>query len=302
MIRALKCIAFIPVYAFLWTITWLPPRVLYVFSDFIFLIIYYLIPYRKKLVLKNLRRSFPEKNKKEIRRISRRFYHHLCDYFIESVYGLHMSAKEINRRYRYKNPELLQSLYDRDRSVILVLGHYGNWEWTSNFPLNIPHTVMAIYKTLHNPYFDRLFVKVRSKFGLVPVPMESTLRRMIEYKQRGIKTLTIFLADQRPRWKNIQYWTTFLNQDTPVLLGPEKTAKKLDQAVVFIHVNKLKRGYYESEFILLHDDPRETGTYEITESHLRTLEKIIREEPEWWLWSHNRWKHSKDLYDKIHAR
>lgn len=298
----MKLLAFIPVYAFIWTITWLPLRMLYLFSDFLFLVIYYVIPYRKKLVLNNLRRSFPEKDNKEIRKISRRFYHHLCDYFIESVYSLHMSAEEQDRRYRYKNIELLHELHRQDRSIILVLGHYGNWEWINNLPPRIPHTMLGIYKTLHNPYFDKLFSRLRLKYGGMIVPMEGTLRKMMELKRQGVTTLTMFLADQRPRWKHIQYWTTFLNQDTPVLLGPEKTARKLDQAIVFFHIRKIKRGYYEAEFILLNNKPGDSKPYEITESYVRTLENIIREEPAWWLWSHDRWKHSKELYDKIHAR
>lgn len=283
-------------YGFLWMVARLPLPVLYVFSYGIFLFLYYLIPYRKKLVFRNLKKSFPEYDRPEIRRIARRFYLHFCDSFIEASVTGFLSEKNLKKRYRFSNPEIVNRLYEEGKSISLMMGHFGNWEWASLMPTSIRHKILPIYKPLHNPWFDKFFRENRERFGTRTVPMEKIYRVLTEYRKEGTPTMTFFLADQRPRWAQIQYWTDFLNQKTPVVLGPEKISRKFDHAVVFYKVKLVKRGYYELEFIPLLENAAETEPYEVTTQYMEILEKTIQEKPELWLWTHNRWKHDYERF------
>jgi len=276
-----------------WIIMLLPLRVLYLFSDILYFFSYYLIAYRKKVTLTNLKKSFPEKSSVEIRKIAKRFYRHLFDQFIESFKLLQMNEEQILKRFHYRNPEVLDELYSKNKSIITVFGHYGNWEWLASLPLIIKYKVLAIYKPLANSILDKFFIRLREKFGVMTVTIQQTLRKILDSQQNKELTIMFFLGDQRPMRRYIKYWTTFLNQDTPVLLGVEKIAKQTDQAVVFIDIQKKKRGFYEIVFTKLFENPKETEEFEITEKHIRTLEKIIINRPELWLWSHRRWKHEK---------
>lgn len=288
----MNAVLFYIAYAFIWLITWLPLRVLFVFSDLFFILIYHIAGYRRKIVRENLRNSFPEKPATELRRIEKAFYHHLCDSFVEWVYPLHHSARRMEKYYYFKNPELFNQLYAEGRGVVGVLGHYGNWEYLSLLPQKIRHKVWAIYKPLNNPHFDRLIYRLRSKFGVHMVSDNESIRKLISETRAGEITMTYFLADQSPQKSKIRHWVTFLNQPTPVFLGAEQIAKKLDMAVVFIDIIREKqRGHYSVEFRLLAKNPREYPDFEITEMHVRALENRIRKAPEYWLWSHRRWKH-----------
>jgi Kdo2-lipid IVA lauroyltransferase/acyltransferase len=292
----MRYIFFHILYGFSWLLSHLPLRILYGLSDIVFLFVYYIFPYRKKLVFKNLRNSFPHWSEKEVTRTAKCFYHFFCDFFLESALFVFMKEKELLERFTYTNPELLNDLYDRGKSIILVFGHYGNWEWSATLPKFMKHTGLGVYKPLHISYIDRIFLNSRERFGVVAVPSDRIARELMEYREKKILTLSYFLADQRPLLKHIQYWTTLLNQDTPFVLGPEKLAKKMDFAVVYFKTKRIKRGYYESSFTLITDKPGETGENEITEKFLKLLEAHILEEPAFWLWTHNRWKHSKEEY------
>ncbi len=278
----------------LWLITWLPLPVLYLFSDFFALLMWYVIPYRKKMVIKNMTLSFPEKNKAEIKKLARRNIHHFCDSFIESLAALHLPEKEMKKRYRFNHLHLLETLFSSDRDIVLMMGHYGNWEWLNLLPVYTSHDILAVYKTLNNKYFDKLFIRLRSKYGVIPVSRQNTLRTMVQYQREGKKFILFSLADQRPRWVQIQHWLTFMNQDTPVVLGPEKIARKYNMAVLYYKVKRVKRGHYENDFILLESDAPATEPHEIIEKYYRLLEQDITEQPEYYLWTHNRWKHKKD--------
>jgi len=280
-------------YSFLWTITWLPLGALFLFGDLFYILAYRLIGYRKDVVRTNLKNSFPEKTNKEISKIEKRFYRHLGDSFIEWFYPLHRSAGDLKSRYVFKNPELLNDLHKKGISVCGILGHYGNWEWLSLLPTEVNHKVWAIHKPLKNPYFNQLINGLRSKYGVHMVSTKDSYRRLKTEKDNGEITMTYFLADQSPQKSKIKYWTTFLNQDTPVFLGAEQIAKKLNMAVVFFDIRKIRRGHYEIEFKLLSERPNEEEPYTITEMHVRALEERITKEPEWWLWSHRRWKHKR---------
>jgi KDO2-lipid IV(A) lauroyltransferase len=287
----MKGFLYYPVYVLIWFITLLPLRLLYLFSDAVFLILQYIVGYRRKVVYGNLEKSFPEKSRREIKHIARRFYRCLCDYFIESVYRIHMGEKENARRFHYTNPEILRDQYEKGNSIVLLLSHYGNWEWPTRLPLLAPYSVLAIYKPLNNKYFDNLFLKLRSQFGVIGVPMESTLRTLVTYHQNKQPVILYTLADQRPQWTSIQHWTTFLNQDTPVITGPEKIARKFGYTVCFLDIQKIRRGYYRAEFKLICEHPGEVPEYHITRAYHALVEKKIRERPEPWLWSHKRWKY-----------
>lgn len=279
-------------YSFLWCLAWLPLRVQFIFSDLLYLLVYRVAGYRKDVVRRNLARSFPEKSFAARKEIERSFYRHLCDSFFEWMYPLHRSAKAVQKRYRVANPEVINSLYAKGKSVAGVLGHYGNWEFLSVLPQSVQHKVWAIHKPLKNPYFNRLINGLRSKFGVHMMTTSAAFKTLVSEAQKGEITMTYFLADQSPQRSKIKYRTTFLNQDTPVFLGAEQIAAKLDMAVVFFDIRKTGRGRYELHFELLAENPREWPPYAITELHVRALERAVRRHPAPWLWSHRRWKHS----------
>ncbi len=276
-----------------WVITLLPLKILYGFSPVFYFVLYHLLRYRRAIVLKNLRNSFPEKTERELFTISKKFYRHLADVFIEVLKLQHMKASEIKKRYRIINPELLDKIKDEGKSTIAVFGHYANWEWIISLPLNIKYKILAAYKPLTNKYFDRHFFKFRSQYGLEPIPMIRTGRILFHYEEAGINTLVGLVSDQTPPKSEIQYWTKFLNQDTPVYLGIEKLSHKFNMVVVYLHIDKVRRGYYEVTPEIITDEPSRLKPYEVTEKHVKLLEDQIKRRPELWMWSHRRWKHKK---------
>jgi KDO2-lipid IV(A) lauroyltransferase len=213
--------------------------------------------------------------------------------FIEGIKLRHMSEKQLMKRFKYLNPELINSIYDKKQDAIAAFGHYGNWEWIIGMHKTISYKVLTVYKPLHNKYFDKYFFDTRSKYGMELVPMASILRRILSNSREGVNTLTALVADQTPPRKEIHYTINFLNQETPVYLGVEKIARRFNMAVFFYNIRKVKRGYYEVEAELLTDNPQELKEHELTKMHMARLEKLIREKPEYWLWSHRRWKHIK---------
>lgn len=289
----MNALGFYLLFPLIWAFTLLPLRIQYLLSDLLFVLNFLFIGYRKKVVCLNLRNSFPEKSNKDIKSITRKFYRHLFDQMIESIALMHMSPRKILKHNRFKNPEVIEDLYKKNKGVILVTGHYGNWEWLISLQMLASHKTLAIYKQLNNKYFDRMYINIRSRYGMTPVPMNRILRELISREQKNELTLTYSLSDQRPLFRHIQYWTRFLNQDTPVDLGTEKIARKKDLAVVFSKMRKIRRGIYETEFIPLFENSRETKEHEITDKYLSILEKTIIERPELWLWTHKRWKHIK---------
>ncbi len=272
------------------TLSLLPLRVLYLFSDIVYPIAYYIIRYRRKVVYRNLHNSFPEKSQQEINKIAKAFYHHFCDFLFEYVKLISISEKELMKRCKFKNLEILDKYYNKNQSVIAVESHYCNWEWAPIvMPLVVKQQAFAIYKPLTNKYIEKFVIKLRTRFGLNIIPMKQTLRIMSSNKNK--QTLNVFASDQSPMRHEIEYWTDFLNQKTPVFLGSEKISKLYNYGIVFLRQKKVKRGYYEVEIIDLCENPKETKEYEITELHVKELESVIKETPEYWLWSHKRWKH-----------
>ena len=271
----------------------LPFFVIFFISDIAYLLIYRLVGYRKKIVRDNLTKSFPEKSLIEIKKIEKKSYHFLCDYFFETLSAVYMSKKILAKRFVYKNHEVLDPYFEKKQSVILVAAHYGNWEMSNMMPLFIKHKPLAAYKPLTNNSLNRFYIKMRERFGLEAVPMNNIAKRFYQYEQKGIPTIIYLLADQRPLRMNIRFWVKFLNQDAPVYLGPEKISTKFDLPVFYFDIKRVGRGKYEAWYRLLEDKPKTTKEFEITEKHTKFLEEVIKKEPAYWFWSHRRWGHEK---------
>lgn len=280
---------------FLHLISVLPFPVLYFVSDIFYFLVYYVIGYRRKVVRQNLKNAFPERSDAEIKKIEKDFYQYFCDIFLETFKTLSISRKKM-LQYGVMDPaakKLFDDYHAQNKSIIIVMGHYGNWEWGGNsFSLECKQQLYVIYHPLVNKNFNELIIKMRKRFGTDLIPMKETFRDMV--KLRGKITATAFIADQTPRPDNA-YWTTFLNQDTPVFWGTEKIAQKMNYPIVFVKIKRVKRGYYELFAETLIEKPAETKEGEISEIHTRKLEKDIIEQPEIWLWSHRRWKHKRPL-------
>ncbi len=290
-------VAYYLFYGVNWIVTLLPLQILYIFSDLLFLFFYYFPGYRRQVVKTNLKNAFPEKTEKELITIEKKYYHHLGDLFIETLKLTHMSKAQIMKRIWLTDPDFLNRLFSENRDVALVVGHYGNWEWTNCLPLWTKHKIAAIYKPLQEKHFDKFMIRIRSTFGAVAVPMTKVIRDIIENRKNNIRTLYGFVTDQTPSKEEIRYWVNFLNQDTPVFLGVEKISTKYNMAVIFFNIQKVKRGYYKVIPELLFEHTDGLSDHLITQTHVKKLEEIIIERPEYWLWSHRRWKYKRENSD-----
>ncbi|GAB2689958.1 lysophospholipid acyltransferase family protein [Mucilaginibacter koreensis] len=276
-------------FGLLYLVSFLPFWLLYLIADVLYVLLYYVTGYRRKVVEENLRQAFPEKTDGEHKTIAKKYYRHLADLMVETIKMLTISRQEVIKRVHIVNPEVVTDIFKKGKSVIGALGHYGNWELNAlSLSLLFDERRIIIYKPLSNSYFDNLFKKMRSRFGATLVPMKSTMRKLVEYKNE--RTITVLLSDQTPAYSEIQYFTKFLNQPTAVFLGVEKLAKLTSSEVVFCDVRQVKRGHYKCTFVPMFTEPKQTAEYEITNAHVRYLEEVIKHEPQYWLWSHRRWK------------
>ena len=273
-------------------ISLLPYRALYILSDALFLVFYYVVGYRKKVVRANLTRSFPEKSIDEIVSIEKDFYRHFCDLVLESLKNFSADANELDARYEHRNTAVLDRLHAEGRSAILAGGHYGNWEmWALSAPAHFKHKLMAIYKRLANRYFDEKMRSTRGKFGLELVSTKETADWLVE--NRNNLFVSVFAIDQSPSNPHKAHWITFLGQETACLFGAEKYAKEFNLAIVFGHLRKISRGKYAIDYELLTTDPQSFEHGKLTEKMSTLLESDIRQEPRYWLWTHKRWKHKR---------
>jgi len=287
----MQAIVFYLVLPFIYFISILPFWILYGISDIMYLFLYYILRYRRDVVNQNLRNSFPDKSPEELKKISKKFYSYLCDLTLESLKKLTMTRKQTLKHCKFHDTTLFKKLHSENRSIILLMGHYGNWEWAgSTFTLETDYQLYVIYKPLSNIHWENLMVKTRTMFGTKLIKVNNTLRDMINNK--NTIGATAFIADQTPFPENA-YWTKFLNQETPVFTGAEKISKKLNYPIVFINIIRTKRGYYEIFAELLEQEPKNTIENEISERFINRLEKEIIKKPEIWLWSHRRWKHKR---------
>ncbi len=270
----------------------LPYWWLYRFSDLLFIIVYHIIGYRKKIVITNLKNAFPEKEDRELRRIQFEFYQYFCDLIVETLKSLTISSYSLRKRITFRDKEVFQKYYDQNQSILIVMGHWGNWELGgARFAIEPLHKLYVVYHPLHNKYFNQLVYKMRTRMGNGLYSMKDTLRCMI--RDKGKLTATAFIADQTPSPKGA-YWTTFLNQDTPVFTGPGKIARKFGYPVVYVSIRRKQRGQYEVIHEDLINDPSNTEANIIVERFMKRLELDIQKMPEAWLWTHRRWKHQRD--------
>lgn len=280
----------------------LPLWMLYALSTLLYGLIYHVVGYRKHLVREHLRDSFPEKDDAGRRAIERAFYRWFCDYIVETIKLFTISKKQMRRRMVFKGADIVDQCIRRGQGVALYLGHYCNWEWISSIPLWLNSTNYAgsqVYHVLENPVMDRLLLYARHRMGPDNVAMMDVLRYLTKNQKAGRPVVMGFIADQVPFWNNIGGWLTFLNHpQTPVLTGAERLARRLDMACVYIDIRRPKRGYYEAEFQLMTDRPKEAPTLSITEDYFQRLEQSIRRQPHLWLWTHNRWKRTRQEYDR----
>ena len=270
----------------------LPLWCLYFISDFLYLVIYKLIGYRTRVVRDNLKNSFPKKSDIELISIEKKFYHHFFDLIIESIKSISISENQMRKRLVFKNIEIFDKYFDQNKSVVLTVSHYGNWEWgLLGVSLTAKQKMMGVYKTINDSFFNDLMNTTRGRFGADLVEMKDSLRHIISTKDE-CKIIGL-LADQSPVKNESNYWTTFLNQESSVYLGPEKIATKMNYPVLFCKIQKVRRGRYEFYLEELCTNPEKTTKGEITSLYLRKSEQTINENPEFWLWTHRRWKHKK---------
>lgn len=290
-IFALQLIVYILVYPILWVVSILPFKVLYLISDFLYLIVFKLFGYRKKVVKDNLRLVFPNTSEKDIKVITRKFYHHLCDMVLESIKSMTISEKEMKKRYVFTNVEEIHKLEKDNLSIMLMCAHYASWEWIFILQKYVNHKGYAVYKRLANKYFDKLVKRIRAKYNSYLITTKETIPVLTQAKQSGQLTINGFVSDQSPKVDKAYHWEEFMGIKVPVHTGAEMLAKKLDMAVMFFKVKRIKRGYYQTTFKTITKQPNNYKNYEITDLFLKFVEDQIREAPEYYLWTHKRWKH-----------
>lgn len=291
-------------YGTVYVLSLLPFRVLFALSDFFFLLVYHVAGYRRGIVRKNLTSSFPEKSEADIKQIEKRFYHWLCDYIVETVKLLTISDKRLLKRIEFRGVDQLENVFDEGRNCAAILGHYCNWEWLSATRLAFerhPEAVAGlIYHPLYNDAFDQLFIDIRSAHGGDCIPKKDILRRLVTYKREGRHSLFGYISDQAPRWMNIHLWLTFLHHETPVFTGGERIMHKMDDAVFYVDMERPRRGHYICTFKLVSDHAAQEEENAITHRFYQMLEQTICREPAYYLWTHNRWKRTKEEFDRLY--
>lgn len=298
----MKKITYGLVYGIAYGISLLPFGVLYLLSDFLFLIVYYIVGYRRKVVVKNLKASFPEKSEQEQKAIERQFYHWFCDYIVETIKLLSISNDKLLRHIEFRGVEEIEKAFARGQNCSALLGHYCNWEWLSATGLafkRYPQAVMGlIYHPLYSEVFNQLFVKLRSTHGGVCVPKKDILRYLVTYKREDRRTLFGYISDQAPWWTNIHLWLDFMNQETPVFTGGERIMRKMNETVFYLDMERPCRGKYICTFRLMAPEAAKTEEYDLTRQFFKMLEQSIRRQPPFYLWTHDRWKRTHAEFDK----
>lgn len=290
-------IIFILVYPVIWLLSSLPMALLYLLSDGLHLLFFYVIGYRKRVVLDNLTLAFPEKEERELLEIRKKFYRHFTDLVVESVKAFTMSKAFVSKRYAFNNPEVVNDLHKKGRSIAFVGAHQANWEWSCSMPMVVDVLCFGAYTRIGNKYFDRVIKKSRSKFGFVGYETTKTVQAIKSNFDNGVQGLYLLLSDQSPQIHKTHYWREFMGVKVPIHTGAEMLAKKFDMAVVNYSIKKIKRGRYKADLELITENPQQFKNYEITDQYLAIVERNIREQPEYYLWSHKRFKH-KDKVPK----
>lgn len=286
-------------FALWFIISLLPLWVFYRLSDGLYYLVYHVVRYRRRVVYANLRSSFPEKSEAEIERIAKDFYSFFCDYIVETLKLFSMGEKNIRKRMKFEGLDQVKKDFANGRSVSVYLGHYCNWEWISSLGLHLDEQCGQIYHPLENATLDRLFLYMRGRFKAQSIKMDDTFLTILKWKKEGRKNIVGYIADQVPGYNNIHYWADFLHHDTPVFTGAERISKIMDTAVYYIDVERPRRGYYVARFIKIADSLNEHPVFFATEQYFRLLEKNIQRAPQYWLWSHKRWKRTREEFNRL---
>jgi len=298
----MKKLSYRLLHAAVYALSLLPLRLHYVLSDAVFLLVYYIIRYRRELVQKNLKDSFPEKSEAELRQTERQFYHWLCDYVAETVKLLSISDKGLLRHIEFRGVEQLEAVFDEGRNCAAILGHYCNWEWLSATGLafrRYPQAVMGlIYHPLYSEAFNQLFIDLRSAHGGACVPKNDILRELITLKRQERRSLFGYISDQSPKWENMHLWLDFLHHDTPVFTGAERIMRKMNDAVFYVDMERPRRGQYICTFRLVTAEAAKEEEFAITRRFYEMLEQSIRRQPAFYLWTHNRWKRGREEFNR----
>ena len=305
MKKVFNNVAFWAIYGTWYLLSLLPLWVHYLISDILFVLVAYVMRYRRRVISKNLSAAYPDKSEKELKKLRMQFYRHFCDILVETVKYTSITDKNIMRRMTFAGADKVAEILNSGQSVALLLGHYGNWEWVSSLvlwvrPLITNNSVMGqIYHPLENEVMNRVVLKARSRMGSDSVSMNGTLRWILGNKREGRPTILGYINDQVPTWLNIHHWLTFLNhKDTPVFTGIERIVHSQGQAAVYVDVKRVGRGRYECEFQVITRDPSTMGEFELTDIYFRHMEQTINRAPQYWLWSHNRWKRTREEFDR----
>ena len=294
----MQLLVFILVYPILWLISILPYKPFYWLSDFVFFLVYTIFKYRKKVVYNNLKLVFPNKEQKELLQIQRKFYKHLIDTFMEMIKTMSLSKDEVKKRYHVLNIDVLKEI-ESQKSVLLVCAHYANWEWNVSINNHLDTNGYAVYQKIANKYFDKWIRKVRARWNTTLITQKETVKTVVKNVRDGVNSVYGMVSDQSPQAHRATYWTEFMGIKVPVFNGAETMARKMDLAVVFLKVSKVKRGYYQAEFIPITTAGKSTAENEITDKFLRLTEAQILERPEHYLWTHRRWKHKDKVKKKF---
>ncbi len=289
----MQLLVYILAYPILWLISILPFRIFYWFSDCVYFLVYYIIGYRKEVVRTNLALTLPHLSNAERKKIEKKFYQHMCDMFLEMIKTMSISPEEMEKRFQVTNIDLILDFAKKGKSVILVASHYASYEWLLTINPKIGFQGVAVYKKLANPYFDKLIRKIRSKYNTELIETKKAIPTMAQNQRDGILSLYGLASDQSPKLDRIFHSSEFMGIEVPVHTGAEMLAKKYDLSVILVKVQKVKRGYYEATFVSLAENPKDFEDFKITEMYLKEVEKQILEAPEYYLWTHKRWKHKK---------
>lgn len=291
----MNALIFYLVYPILWLISKLSFRAIYVFSDAVFVLIYHIFGFRKKVVRSNLKLCFPEKSESELKSIEVKFYHHLCDIFLEMIKTLDLKPEDLKERFIITNPEAIKEIDHSGKSAIIMCAHYASYEWiTAIKTYDADLKAFGIYKKIKNPYFDNMVKKIRTRFNTDIIDKNEATKTMLRNKVNHIGGYYGMVADQSPKAAKITYWGNFMGQETPMFVGSEIMAKRLDFSVYYFQINKVKRGVYQAELIQLAEKPKSIENFKITDQYFELVEAQIRKAPEFYFWIHKRWKHKKE--------
>jgi KDO2-lipid IV(A) lauroyltransferase len=289
----MQLLLFIILYPLLWLISILPFRMLYIFSDGIYFFVYRIIGYRKSVVRRNIALALPHLSEEERIQIEKKFYSHMCDMFLEMIKTMNITQKEIDERFKFTNLSTYQNLEKQGKSIALMCAHYASYEWVLSMNKHISFKGYGIYKQIANKYFDKLVRNIRSRFKAYLITTKQTKSTIENNTKEGVLGVYGFASDQTPRWSKLLYWHHFMGIETPIHTGAESLAKKYDMNVIFLRTKKIKRGYYEASFEIMTEDVHTIPNYKLSEDFMARVEQQIYEQPEFYLWTHKRWKHKK---------